>query len=766
MADKTPVNDSAESPPKPSSTAASHSLWTDCAESFLEPALQKPVTALAQAVDLVGGTHLAEKSQFVAAPKEKSYGSAGWLAQEIAGGAGSAVPYVLTALAVRPLIKGVVGNALLKTGLSADTVVGITGFAETTASGFGTGAIFNPSADIHSFWSGRVNNGITSGATMASLHLLSNGLGKYNGASAMEAGIGIKALNTGVAGLGAGAVSAETQSYLTTGHSASFKDVTKSAISMSITGGVLGAAGDGVLRLNQLRSSFPDIQNHVVNRGGDRPAFDNYFKHQAGKSFDHMSPIGRVDFITEMERQARSPLVRPEPMAAFIAKMQDVGSNWSKDDISTLTERARQADIEYQAKCKEVSEAQRELSRKYSGARIIVDNDGKILHEDAPEWKVQEKALNEEIFEASRSTRVHRDALQQIYDRRGQEISAVVNEFLQAHDLPTVSIRPELALPGGASADYAVGELGLDYDVIKSADLSDTTTGIIFHELVHLEQDNLRIRNFADKMDIGRNPTPAQIDKLTERAFPLIRDESVLRTGDVEKVFGFVERVLALRDGKPLSRAEAQRAEKLADGVERYKAPWTDSAEKTYIASFEVQKLLGSDKPDSLDSFLTRMRESPEFYGFSTVPRSLDSFVQQAYERTAQGQIEKRNPPLILNPRLSDLLREPTGPKDKAENHGKNVGGVPLDRAAVSQGTAPAETSAAPAEQQFSSSRWMTTAEQTAVRSVLSNHLSALKAQADRFAARSSRWYLNNALEQEAFPSGLLMQFMVERRHS
>jgi hypothetical protein len=70
---------------------------------FAYAALQKPAAAVRQLVDGVAGTHLTEATRIMNQPGQATFGSARWHLEQMAAGAGAAVPYFASMAIVRPL---------------------------------------------------------------------------------------------------------------------------------------------------------------------------------------------------------------------------------------------------------------------------------------------------------------------------------------------------------------------------------------------------------------------------------------------------------------------------------------------------------------------------------------------------------------------------------------------------------------------------------------------------------------------------------------
>src|SRR5688572_16094743 len=81
------------------------SLVAETAHAFVYSALQSPLIALAQLTDRRAGGESEEAATFMAPPKRQEFLTDRWLAQQLGGAAGMAIPFLLLHKGVRSVAK-------------------------------------------------------------------------------------------------------------------------------------------------------------------------------------------------------------------------------------------------------------------------------------------------------------------------------------------------------------------------------------------------------------------------------------------------------------------------------------------------------------------------------------------------------------------------------------------------------------------------------------------------------------------------------------
>ncbi|MBX9692700.1 MAG: hypothetical protein K2Z81_09975, partial [Cyanobacteria bacterium] len=177
----------------------------------------------------------------------------------------------------------------------------------------------------------------------------------------------------------------------------------------------------------------------------------------------------------------------------------------------------------------------------------------------------------ENLDQASREVRslvdptTVRDAMHSLRDtgRTQDAVQRKVNEITKKLGLPEVrlTIAKSNPLSINVLADYANGrgEVGLlESDLNGWGNLRDSVSEKIIHELVHLEQDTLRVRRLADQLGIGKDfDSPEQLTRL---------QEAYKKNAFVELDADFARRVIKSREGRVLTEPEQVRADALITG--------------------------------------------------------------------------------------------------------------------------------------------------------------------------------------------------------
>ena len=205
-------------------------------DSFVYSAIQSPVNGLVQ---LVGGDKCLPNVQLVEAPKPAEFASANWYAQQLGGGLGTTVPFLLARGATRAAARLVCPSlaaeniALLATSTQRPSYM----VAEAALSGFVYDGLLRPvSIEEGNFWLARLKNATIGGVTFAGLAKITHGLHVRSGCQALKPDLAINAAAGGLAGM----ANAELSSLLNGRGHAKLKDLQESAWSFMVTGGALG----------------------------------------------------------------------------------------------------------------------------------------------------------------------------------------------------------------------------------------------------------------------------------------------------------------------------------------------------------------------------------------------------------------------------------------------------------------------------------------------------------------------------------------------
>jgi hypothetical protein len=641
------------------------SLVTDCSEAFLQSALQQPITGVTQIVDQMLGTNLAKKTDFIGTPSKRKFGTIGWAAEEVATGAGAALPLIAAAAMTHGLVRNFVGSAIRSSRESTSYLCEYTSHANSIVGGFVAGAAFTPSKDNKNFWRDRLFSGTMNSMTLNLMHGIARPLALATGADAIDASLATKALNTGLSGALAGAGLAEISSHSDSGKWASPEAVVQSAISFGLTGAVLGTAGDALFQTNRPQSKFANVQDYVTRGYDNSMENSHYLGNLARKSvFDRAKlllrgqyddkidsnrqvgslgtgprlnlsdwhPLDRPGVIARIEKEATSPLSNPQSINRFNAAMQKLGSGWESDNAEQLAKDFRKADNQLKA-----------MSAKYEQLREenFRDDITKVFRaggSDVAESNSETETANERLRKTMESARQQRNstslALYNVLSRRSREIQSAVNGFAREEGLLPVDVRVDNGSDSGAG--YRLGTLYLSGKLLSVAKFNSQTSGIIFHELIHFEQDQTVIKRVADQVGIGATADADQLASLRQN-LPQYREAAANKDWKIRRVLNtFLDSVLAHRNGKPLSQSESARADRLLAANEKYFDPTADQTSDTIAAMNNVREFARRPPLDT-PFILTKLARRPQEYGFGKQPEELRPLIEKARSHYKEG---------------------------------------------------------------------------------------------------------------------------------
>ncbi|HEY9677793.1 MAG TPA: hypothetical protein V6C76_07275 [Drouetiella sp.] len=603
----------------------------ESARAFAYSAIQKPVTGVSQWVDRTSGTHLTESTQFIDQPKEAAFGTFQWHVDQVASGAGAFVPYVAAMTITRGTLKTVGAEGAVKfAGSQAGTAASIYRTGEAATAGFVNGMLFEPMNNKDTFVSDHLKQGIAGGINFGTMRALSNQISKFTGASAVEASWFNRAGTTAIAGVGGGIASSIADSAMT-GQQLDLKDVAKTAYQSAFTGFALGAGADHFLRLHQPKSSFPEVQKYVAgNPYGHSGLSNHYLSWLHSRSTSGLIGLGaeaalrrniptrmlwdttavnRVELVAEMEKRGDSFFTKP----STVQDIHDVFE--SQTNLEELQEKFYKASDEF-----------------YDSPK-----DGPNWWEDgAEEWA--------KARDSSPTSMNYKRAEQELDDavaRRTSDLQDSLNQFLQKHNLPQIELKSSDDLGRFSGTYSAGGVVSMDTRLLEGGKLHPVTVEVATHELTHLRQDVLFVRKIADELNIGKNATPEQIQRLRAeydehwRLDVDLSDVEHLRKKDSlindEQRNQFLGNVLRLRDGNRLTESELK--DVTPEDAAEQKIAETIVAMVKPSQNF-VQMFTDDGVPNiSFDQMFHDIVHDPEKFktdwGFSKIPKSLSKYAAE-----------------------------------------------------------------------------------------------------------------------------------------
>ncbi len=658
------------------------SLLDDCANHLFYSAFQKPVTAVAQAIDKVSSSHLVETTKFIPTPQQAEFGSARWHVEQIAGGVGSFVPFVASMAITRPLLRPL-QEPMLKamSTASAQTVLGRYALGEAATAGFINGAVFEPSRGNGTFIGDRFKQGVTGAATMSVLHSSSNALGRFTGASAAEAGMVRKALTTGVAGVGAGGTAYLTDTTLN-GRSFDAQEMVKSAYSMGFTGVALGAGADGFMRLNMPKSNLSSVDEYVARNFDGASTSDHYLGWLARQSvegraglvskwigerisdrlgargkiaetlpdgerhtglaknlkLEELAPLDRLELVAKLQRLANTNMIGDKALGSLISKLTNASEKFDKIDVAPLYERLEAAKQKVEQRF-ETQEKIRDWALDHR-PRPITEKTETGFRTHFPDHPREVKAERRVMVAVAERNQAQR-ALDAVIGPRLSKMNEALNEWLAEQKLPPVEVGVGFV---NGSAAYGQGRLIISPEILNATHITTNQMGLILHELVHLKQETMILKLMADEMGIGKQANPEQVTALQERAAKAATESAQRKnswTPETETIISrdFIENILRIRNGERLTPEDARLARSFRAAQQSYTSPpWMDRQQRYVDQHLATTNLEMNLESSSLKRFLDEIHTNPravaEKYGFRKIPSELKQMAADAAKRT------------------------------------------------------------------------------------------------------------------------------------
>src|SRR5207253_618278 len=136
--------------------------------------------------------------------------------------------------------------------------------AELGTAGFVDGALLKPNQNSDKMLQERLVQGTISGASMATMHVLSNKLAPLTGANLAGATMIDKAITSAAAGVG-GSITGFAMSGLLTDSATDLKSLATTAYQGAYTGALLGTLGSHTLKLHQPKSEMPALESFMAH---------------------------------------------------------------------------------------------------------------------------------------------------------------------------------------------------------------------------------------------------------------------------------------------------------------------------------------------------------------------------------------------------------------------------------------------------------------------------------------------------------------------
>lgn len=192
------------------------------------------------------------------------------------------------------------------------------------------------------------------------------------------------------------------------------------------------------------------------------------------------------------------------------------------------------------------------FARSLRGEVAPLYGDLRLAYKPLAGWQRYAGALDKDVPEYA-AFRQQTDRWQPVLQRHADALSARAG-------MPPMKVQISLEETGARGQyDLSTNVMQVNYrQLLRPSSLPEA----IYHEGTHGEQLNVVVRDFADKLKIGKAASPAQLEQLGAN----IRSELQASGGFSAD---YLKQVLALRAGAPLDAAQSARAASLKEGFLR-----------------------------------------------------------------------------------------------------------------------------------------------------------------------------------------------------
>lgn len=622
-------------------------LVSDVLQHAAYSAFQKPLTGVSQLVDATFGSRLTSSTELVSAPRQASFGSARWHAEQIADGIGSFVPLIASAAISRPVSKLLFEKGMLPTSEAPiASLLERHNFAEGALTGFTNGVLFQPSEKNNSPLPDRLRSGLTGAVTFGTMQAASARLGQITGASSYESSVLNKMVTTGIAGVGGGITGATTDSLLH-GKIPELKELASSAYSSAFTGAMLGGLTGNFTKMQTRDSEVSSVQEFLARKYEPTDAQGDY---QFWLENQKLSvQLGHIPALVADARNARITVAStPDTVAETVLPTIDNSLKRAADTTHEVTEKASNtaSAMEKRYRSQQLSELSplerlQRLEQYEKAGKTWTLNDKSLgdMHDilSTVEKSWDEKLLTkltaqrdaarvayeqsgETDFNARLDIKASQNAITEELAARGEQITNALKPWFQENSMPELKVR-FADLKHGAQYGAGEGTITLDNSTFMQYGLKARGFGLLYHEIVHGQQDMMGVGLIADKLNIGKVATPEQLDQIKSEFEPRWKQHGV----SPEDGMAFIQQVLEIRNGRRFSESETKNAQKMIDAYDNYDGNFDQISDR--INSHISNTSLAASAPIDMFAFLRNVAVHPDEvksqYGFETLPDGL-----------------------------------------------------------------------------------------------------------------------------------------------
>ncbi|HEY9871511.1 MAG TPA: FHA domain-containing protein [Candidatus Obscuribacterales bacterium] len=315
-----------------------------------------------------------------------------------------------------------------------------------------------------------------------------------------------------------------------------------------------------------------------------------------------------------------------EMMDSFAGRVLDVKGQFQKDLSGAAADVAGKKEAFHQAYKRYQDEV---VSKMPPGSSIDTDN-SKVMREYLAHDPEKLQILNEVLARRDEFAKANK-SLQGELKQRGQQLQDAFDAFTAQHGLPKVQVKVYDDL-GAAGAAYANGTIRVRAADLLNNQRSSEFIGLIYHEMVHNEQDFLVLRSLADEVGIGKQATKEQAAHLKklyeERTGYPVSDEHM-------------DAVLKARNGEPLDAAQTARAVDLTKAFKdtpNLGKEFSEAGNHFRITKRELDALRAG-RPEAAHDLIQKLADDPgplakHLFGDS-VPPDVQALIDVAKRRGA-----------------------------------------------------------------------------------------------------------------------------------
>jgi hypothetical protein len=504
----------------------------DAARAAVFSAIQEPINGVTQMIDAVVGTAFLPKVQFIEAPEPARFGTLNWHAQQLGSAAGTLLPFML----VNKGIRGLSGVATVNETslLGRQTILGM-GMKDAALTGFIYDGVFRPSDEKSSgtqFLIDRGTQGLVGAGTFMTITATGLGLNSLASMPALEKSAFRSVLTNSIghgilSGIPAGLYTAEAQSLTKTGNFATISEMGQSVYGMSLIGGSLAAVHSfktaNARSVQELAETarFTKLNDGDIAKLWSNEEFTSTPPCKVPGEFDgllwhpkYVIETANVDYINGLQQLMESnyALMKPEIRETFVKDFDQLTRKWENDNYARADE------------LKVIWDMKSETLNRYSEMvlRALENADPSLKDSDVAKQMLLDTSTLRQIMQSNeaknygvqnlppsdlaiiKATEINNIKVDENQKRWQQEdplklkmndLQLLLNKITDLVEIPRIDIEMKTDLR--SSAMYLHGKISLE-DYVLNYGKPEVLCGLVFHEVLHGEQQYRMVRKLAD----------------------------------------------------------------------------------------------------------------------------------------------------------------------------------------------------------------------------------------------------------------------------